>query len=141
MKSSRDEIYVIDLCDEVLRRSALRGHRFSFLLGDEGSRGHRTPLPVDAFYPDLKLVIEFHEHQHDNYLKPPRGKDTISGVKRSVQRKMYDDRRKTCLPKHGYKLAILRYDIFPLLKKRLRRCSCDALRITAELRRQGCLPL
>jgi hypothetical protein len=38
---------------------SLRQHRFSFLTGAAG-----TALPVDAYYPALKLVIEYHEWQH-----------------------------------------------------------------------------
>ena len=55
----RDEEYILSLCDALLGRKPLRQHRFSFLLGDSGRR-----LPVDAFYSDLKLVIEYRERQH-----------------------------------------------------------------------------
>jgi len=55
-RSTSDESYVIDLCDEVLKLKAHRQHRFDFLKGDSGTR-----LPVDAYYPSLNLVIEFKE--------------------------------------------------------------------------------
>ena len=55
----RDEDYVIDLCDEVLGLKASRQHRFDFLTGDTGCK-----LPVDAYYEEKKLVVEYHEKQH-----------------------------------------------------------------------------
>jgi len=57
----KDETYVLNLCDEVLKTKGFRQHRFPFLLGDTG-----TKLPVDMYYPDLKLVIEYREYQHTN---------------------------------------------------------------------------
>jgi hypothetical protein len=103
-----DEQYIIDLCDEVLGRTAEHGHRFPFLLGDPGRRG-RAQLPVDAFYPDLNLVIEYRERQHfesvRHFDKP--WKMTVSGVHRGEQRMRYDERRREVLPKHGISLVEL----------------------------------
>src|SRR5258708_19811991 len=60
-----DEHYVIDLCDRVLGMKAERQYnKFPFLRGDTG-----RPLAVDAFYPELKLVIEYHERQHSEAVK------------------------------------------------------------------------
>ena len=52
-----DESYVVDLCDEALGMQALRQHRFDWLRGDArpGRQGGR--LPVDAYYPELQLVV------------------------------------------------------------------------------------
>ena len=44
-------------------------------------------------------------------------KKTVSGVSRSVQRKIYDERRKTVLPQHGIKLVIISYSDFGDSKK------------------------
>ena len=52
-RSSSDEAWIIDLCDAVLGKKAIRQHRFPFLLGDAGPSGRRVLLPVDAFYPEL----------------------------------------------------------------------------------------
>lgn len=60
----RDEQYVINHCDRLLRMKAQRQHRFEFLRGDPGKNGKRSTLPVDAFYPELNLVIEYREIQH-----------------------------------------------------------------------------
>jgi hypothetical protein len=62
---SSDEHYIVDLCDHVLGREARRQHTFEFLIGDLGRHGRRGKrLPVDAYYEDLALVIEFMESQH-----------------------------------------------------------------------------
>lgn len=49
--NNRDEVYVIDLCDEVLGMKSSRQHRFPFLLGDSGNA-----LPVDAYYEQLTRI-------------------------------------------------------------------------------------
>ena len=65
-----DEYYIIDLCDKILDCKALRGHRFAFLLGDTSLKtGKKRTLPVDAYYPDLQLVIEYQERQHTESVK------------------------------------------------------------------------
>ena len=41
------------------------GHRFPFLRGDPTpKRPNGVTLPVDAYYPDFRLVLEFREAQH-----------------------------------------------------------------------------
>lgn len=108
-KSDKDEQYVIDLCDEVLKQNASRQHRFDFLLGDAG-----TKLPVDSYYDPLKLVIEYREKQHTEEVKHFDKPDvmTVSGVHRGEQRKIYDERRREVLPKNGIKLVELSYSDF-----------------------------
>ncbi len=106
-RSQSDESYVIDLCDEVLKQKALRQYRFDFLRGDSG-----TKLPVDAYYPSLNLVIEFKEKQHTETVKFFDKRQTVSGVGRGEQRKIYDQRRRDVLPKHGIKLIELDYSDF-----------------------------
>jgi hypothetical protein len=122
----RDEAYVIDLCDAVLGQNALRQHRFPFLVGDPDANGRRAPLPVDAFYPALKLVVEYHERQHTERVGFFDNKATVSGVGRGEQRRRYDDYRRTLLPKHGYELVCLDYSHFAHdAAKRLRRGPTD----------------
>ncbi|WP_276372704.1 hypothetical protein [Chryseolinea sp. H1M3-3] len=114
---SSDECYIIDLCDQVLNRKASRQHRFDFLLGDAGTR-----LPVDAYYSDIKLVIEYKERQHTEPAKFFDRRDTVSGVGRGEQRKLYDQRRRTVLPIQGISLIEFNYDKFDhTSSKRLRR--------------------
>ena len=62
--TTKDETYILDLCDEILNRTSQRQYRFSFLLGDPGKNGSCRKLPVDAYYENLNLVIEYKERQH-----------------------------------------------------------------------------
>lgn len=114
LNKNSDEDYVIDLCDEVLKLKGSRQHRFDFLLGDAGKNGRRTKLPVDVYYPDLSLVIEFKEVQHSKPVKhfDKPDKLTISGVHRGEQRKKYDALRVTELPKHDIQLIEISFDAF-----------------------------
>lgn len=111
-KKYRDEDYVVDLCNEILGETALKKYRFDFLRGDarEGEKGIR--LPIDAYYPNSKIAIEYHEWQHVESLHyvGDRGKMTISGVKRDEQRRIYDKRKKEVLAKHGITLIEIGYN-------------------------------
>jgi hypothetical protein len=126
----KDEPYVIDLCDRVLGRKALRQHRFDFLRGDT-----ERPLPVDAYYPDLSLVIEYRERQHFQAVTFWDRKPTISGVPRGQQRLMYDQRRRDVLPQHGITVVELCcIDFVCNGRKRLSRlCSKDEQVVRAKL--------
>ncbi len=124
-RSTSDESYVIDLCDEVLNQKAQRQYRFDFLKGDSG-----TKLPVDAYYPSLNLVVEFKEKQHTEEVKFFDKRQTISGVGRGEQRKLYDQRRRDILPKHGIKLIELDYSDFEYTRgKKLVRIKEEDLKV------------
>ena len=110
-RKDSDEHYVLDLCDAVLGLIGKRQHRFDFLLGDAG-----TKLPVDCYYPELNLVVEYKEQQHT---KPNKHFDkpdimTVSGVHRGEQRKIYDQRRLDVLPKQGIKVVEIFYSDFEI---------------------------
>lgn len=111
-RKDSDESYVIDLCDEVLNAVSSRQHRFDFLKGDTGTR-----LPVDAYYKDLGLVIEFYERQHTESVPIFDRKMTVSGVTRDAQRRIYDERRKQILPQHGIDIVVISYRDFGQSKK------------------------
>ena len=115
-----DEYYVIGLCNEALKRTALQQHHFDFLRGDTGKR-----LPVDAYYEDLNLVVEYYERQHTESVALFDKKQTVSGVDRATQRKIYDNRRREELPKHGIKLVVISYSDFGTSKKLLRHHDSD----------------
>lgn len=106
-RSQSDESYIIDLCDEFYKQKALRQHRFDFLTGDSG-----TKLPVDAYYPALNLVVEFKEKQHTEEVSFFDKRQTVSGVGRGAQRRIYDQRRRDVLPRHGIKLIEFDYSEF-----------------------------
>lgn len=111
-RSNSDEAWVIGLCDDILGTQAMRQHRFPFLLGDEGPSGRMASLPVDAYYPALKLVVEYHERQHTEKVGFFDKRMTVSGVHRGEQRRRYDELRRTVLPLHGYRLQIFDYTEF-----------------------------
>ena len=108
MPRQRDEIYVLDLCDTYLQTKSLRQYsKFTFLKGDTGRR-----LPVDAYYPDLQLVVEYHEIQHTRPVPFFDKIVTASGISRREQRAKYDELRRIMLPANGIELAVLSYEEF-----------------------------
>nr|WP_315218410.1 HTH domain-containing protein [uncultured Flavobacterium sp.] len=114
ISSDKDENYVLDLCDKVLKMSSSRQHKFDFLLGDPNSKGVSARLPVDSYYEKLELVIEYREKQHTESVsffdKPNRM--TVSGVHRGEQRTLYDERRRQVLPKNNINLVEISYSDF-----------------------------
>ncbi len=125
-RKDSDEAYVIDLCDEVLTLKGSRQHKFDFLKGDAG-----TKLPVDVFYPSLNLVIEYRERQHTEPVKLFDGLQTVSGVSRGEQRKIYYQRRRDVLPQHGIKLIEINYDDFDYdsRKRVIRKYTRDLIKL------------
>ena len=114
-RADSDEHYVLDLCDEVLGEAGLRQHRFAWLAGDPSPKTGRTvALPVDGYWPDNNVVVEFYERQHSEAVpffdKPDR--ITVSGVPRGEQRALYDERRRQLIPQHGIRLVIVTLDEF-----------------------------
>lgn len=109
-REDSDESYVVGLCSRILRETALAQHKFDWLLGDPGTSGRRVRLPVDAYWPGHKLVVEYRELQHDrpvpHFDKPDRL--TVSGVHRGEQRALYDARRDAEIPAHGRRLIVIR---------------------------------
>jgi hypothetical protein len=113
-KLNRDEGYVIDLMDEILGHISIRQHTFDFLRGDAKDGGQGKKLPVDAYYPELNLVVEYREVQHEKpvgfFDKPDRL--TVSGVHRGEQRRIYDERRRKVLPENGLLLLEIPHHVF-----------------------------
>lgn len=133
-RAESDEYYVISLCNEVLNAEASQQHRFDFLKGDSG-----ISLPVDAYYEHLNLVIEYHERQHTESIKFFNKKTTVSGVSRDEQRRIYDERRMTVLPKHGINVIVIDYSRFGTSKKIKRDHGKDILIIKQILVENGIL--
>jgi hypothetical protein len=139
-RAASDEYYVIDLCDEVLGVAALRQHRFPWLLGDVSpTTGRRAPLSVDAYWPDLNLVVEFYERQHEGAVtffdKPDRL--TVSGMHRGLQRALYDERRCELIPQHGIGLVIVTLDHFEHRRGKIIRNPARDGRSVARLLQEG----
>lgn len=132
-RKASDESYVIDLCDEILGCKAIRQHRFDFLKGDAG-----TKLPVDAYYPELNMVVEYYESQHTESVPLFDNKQTVSGISRGEQRKKYDRLRQIVLPEHGIKLVIISYTDFGTSKRLKRNHDHDSRVIKEILMKSGC---
>ncbi len=120
----RDQAYVIDLCDEILGEVGHRETRFDWLRGDARLTRAGAMLPVDAYYPNARLVIEYWERQHfepiAHFDKPDRM--TVSGVHRGEQRKRYDALREREIPANGLSLIIVKYSDLDVGRQgRLRR--------------------
>src|SRR5207249_3468411 len=79
-----------------------------WLVGDPGRSRAGVQLPVDAYYPDHELVVEYRERQHHEATPFFDRRQTVSGVGRSEQRRRYDERRERELPLHGIRLVIVR---------------------------------
>ena len=123
-RESSDEAYVLDLCDAVLGDPCVRQHRFDWLRGDPGKSGQSRTLPVDGYWPEHQLVVEYRERQHDqpvaHFDKPDRL--TVSGVHRGLQRALYDRRREAEIPAHGLRLLVIKpADLASDRRGRLRR--------------------
>lgn len=117
-----NEKYVLDLCDEVLGQPACRQHRFDGLLGDPSPKtGRQVKLPVDAYWPDLKLIVEFYERQHSESVKHFDKPDvmTVSGVHRGIQRAIYDQRRFDYAKEHGLTVVAIEMKEFTVVKKKI----------------------
>jgi len=119
-----DEFYLVNLCDELLKEKASRKHTFDTLLGKLHKKGKtRTKLPLDAYYEDLKLVIEFFEK-----------KDTDESSDREAQRKFYDQRKKDTLEKKKIRLIDVNYALFECNENdRLVRDKANDCRVLKDL--------
>lgn len=135
-RESSDEYYVLDLCDEVLGSKGARQHRFEWLLGDPGHNGRQVRLPVDSFWQDFGLVVEYRERQHEDAVPIFDKPDvlTISGVSRGEQRAIYDRRRDELIPAYGLRLIIINaHDLDAKANGKLRRTREADLSIVSEL--------
>lgn len=87
-------------------------------------------LPVDAYYPDLGLVVEYCERQHMESVAFFDRRLTVSGVGRGEQRRKYDQRRRELLPAHRLQLVEIAFSQLKHTKsKRLMRDSAADLEV------------
>lgn len=122
IRQNSDETYVIALCDKVLGLKADRQKRFDFLLGDLHKNGKtQTLLPVDAYYEELQLVVEYKEIQN---FRPIASRDKVEvedeeeedenkkTLSREEQRRIYDERRAKVLPENEIAMVVISYSDF-----------------------------
>lgn len=139
MPRPKDETYIVNLCDDVLGLKASRQHRFPFLLGDLTKRGTRVRLPVDAYYSELDLVVEYHERQHSEPAPFFDRRIVASGITRGEQRRRYDLRRREVLPTEKISLVVFSYQEFEHDASKRLRCRVTLDREVVRLRLQGYL--
>lgn len=109
-RTDSDEKYILDLVAEILAEPDYRWqHKFPTLLGDPGRDGRRRPLPVDGYYPRHRLVVEYWEKQHSAPVPIMDEGNTVSGMSRGHQRRLYDQRRWAWVQAQGLQLVILDY--------------------------------
>lgn len=121
-RSISDEHYILDLCDDVLGVHGLRQSTFEWLRGDPSpKRPLGTKLPVDAYWPALGLVVEFQEEQHSQPSPFFDRRQTVSGVGRGEQRRLYDARKRELVPLHSLRLVVIEKSDFLVRSKRIVR--------------------
>jgi hypothetical protein len=132
-RADSDEHYVLDLCDEVLGIPARRQQRFNWLRGDPSAKRPRgTELPVDGYWPDVGLVVEFEEEQHSRPVPFFDRRQTVSGVGRGEQRRRYDERKRTEIPAHGLRLVVIEKSAFTLRSRRIARDHARDLAVVRQ---------
>jgi hypothetical protein len=102
-----DEYYLVNLCDELLKQKASRKHTFDTLVGNLHKRGKgRTKLPLDAYYEDLKLVLEFFEKNETT--------DELDEKEqaRKAQIKYYNELKKKAILNKKLRLIEINYALF-----------------------------
>ncbi|NMD56426.1 MULTISPECIES: hypothetical protein [Tsukamurella] len=132
-RSHSDEHYVLDLCDEVLGVAGHRQARFDWLRGDAPrNRTRGVPLPVDGYWEVLGLVVEFQEEQHSQPNRFFDRRETVSGVGRGEQRRIYDARKRTLIPEHGLRLIVIEKSAFEVRSKRIVRDRASDISVVRE---------
>lgn len=117
-RAQSDEHYVLDLCDEVLGVLGRRQERFDWLRGvPSPTRPRGSTLLVDGYWPDLKLVVEFQEEQHSQPSTLFDRRQTVSGVGRGVQRRLFDERKRSLIPEHGLRFIVIDKSAFDMRSK------------------------
>lgn len=102
-----DEFYLVNLCDELLEQEASRKHTFNTLVGNLHKRGKgRTKLPLDAYYENLKLVIEF--------LRKDKDFDALDKNEqaRMIQVQRYNQLKKKAIVQKDLRLIEINYAAF-----------------------------
>ncbi|MBN9158138.1 MAG: hypothetical protein J0I37_11895 [Microbacterium sp.] len=132
-RSTSDEHYVLDLCDEVLGIRGLRQFTFEWLRGDPSpARPLGTKLPVDGYWPSLGLVVEFQEEQHSQPSPFFDRRQTVSGVGRGEQRRLYDARKRELVPQNSLRLVVIEKSAFLVRSKRIARDRVADLDVVRE---------
>jgi hypothetical protein len=109
LRKESDEKYVLDIVAEILGEKYEWQKRFDTLLGDPGRKGNRIKLPVDAYFPDSNLIVEYREKQHYQPVSIMDRRMTVSGVPRGEQRKIYDLRKERWATDYSIRILVITY--------------------------------
>ena len=109
-RNDSDEKYVLDLFEELIGEKYYWQMKFETLLGDPGKRGRRRKLPVDGYFSNANLIVEYREKQHFQSVEIMDKRMTISGVPRGEQRKIYDFRKEKWASDNNVKFIIIKYN-------------------------------
>ena len=133
-RADSDEKYILDLVAQVLAEPDYSWqHRFSTLIGDPDRTGRQRPLPVDGYFRRHRLLVEYWEKQHSAPIAIMDEGQSVSGVSRGHQRRLYDARRQHWAEANGLRFVILDYRGFDTDEHgRLRRDPVRDRRIVAE---------
>jgi hypothetical protein len=132
-RADSDEHYILDLCDEVLGTPGRRQATFDWLRGDPSPKRPRgTSLPVDGYWADLGLVVEFQEEQHSKTVPFFDRRQTVSGIGRGEQRRLYDERKRTMIPERGLRLVVIEKSAFTIRSRRITRDRTRDIAIVRE---------
>lgn len=127
-----DEYYLVSLCNELLKQEASRKHTFDTLVGNLHKKGKgRTKLPLDAYYEDLKLVIEF--FKRDNEIEELDEKEQA----RVAQITYYNELKKKAISKKKLHLIEINYASFERdeANKLIRNTENDSATLEGILKR------
>ena len=91
-----------------------------------------TRLPVDGYWPDLGLVVEFQEEQHSQPSSLFDRRQTISGVGRREQRRLYDARKRALILQHGLRLVVIEKCAFAVKSRRIARLYVQDIAIVRQ---------
>ncbi|WP_146112262.1 hypothetical protein [Arthrobacter sp. MYb222] len=132
--SNRDEFYVLELCNRVLGSAGENQKTFPWLMGDPSLKNHaRKKLPVDGFWEEHDLVVEYHEKQHSEPVPFFDSRITSTGMPRGEQRKIYDARKARQIPENGKMLGIINYRDFDHQKGKIVRNPEHDFQVAADL--------
>ncbi len=133
-RAGSDEHYVLELCDQVLAAKRTGQQTFPWLVGDPSiTNGKVKPLPVDGYWADLGIVVEYHERQHTESVPFFDDKMTASGHRRGDQRRIYDARKAKLIPEHQLKLVIIDFKDFSNKRGKIVRKPAEDLKIVETI--------
>jgi hypothetical protein len=110
LRLDSDEKYVLDLVSNILDEEYEWQKRFDTLFGDPGKNGRRPKLPIDAYFPESNLIVEYREKQHFVEVNIMDRRMTVSGVNRGEQRKIYDLRKEKWAQDNNINFLVIAYN-------------------------------